>query len=127
MGIFNYSRTLGVAVMAWGMISFGHASDLAAETLLFPSHADRVKKSAEPFGVFAFRLYGGELWEKWIGVQRALADDMVQLALCNGEIGNAAYRPPRFDFSQSWTMRKPARDAPASARSTAPSISQSTQ
>ena len=85
MGIFIYSRTLGVAVMAWGMISFGHASDLAAETLLSPSHVDLVKKSAEPFGVFAFRLYGGELWEKWIGVQRTLADEIVQLALCNGD------------------------------------------
>ena len=42
-------------------------------------------------------------------------------------IGNAAYRRRRFGFSPSWTMRKPARDAPASARSTAPSISQSTQ
>ena len=56
LGIFICSRTLGVAVMAWGMVSFVPASDLAAETLLFPGHADLVRKSAEPFGVFAFRL-----------------------------------------------------------------------
>ena len=29
MGIFSYSRALGVAVMACGMVSFGPASDTA--------------------------------------------------------------------------------------------------
>ena len=85
MGIFSYSRALGVAVMAWGMVSFGPASDLAAGTLLSPGSADLVRKSAEPFGVFAFRLSGGGLWEKWLGVQRKLDDERVQLALCDGD------------------------------------------
>jgi predicted transglutaminase-like cysteine proteinase len=85
MGIFSYSRTLGVAVMAWGMVSFGPASDLAAGTLLSPGSADLVRKSAEPFGVFAFRLAGGGLREKWLGVQRKLDDEQVQLALCDGD------------------------------------------
>jgi hypothetical protein len=77
MGIFSYSRALGVAVMACGMVSFGPASDLAAGTLLSPGS----RKSAEPFGIFAFRLSGGGLWEKWLGVQRKLDDAQVQLAL----------------------------------------------
>jgi predicted transglutaminase-like cysteine proteinase len=85
MGIFNYSRALGVAVMAWGMVSFGPASDLAAGTLLSPGSADLVRKSAEPFGVFAFRLSGGGLREKWLGVQGRLDDERVQLALCEGD------------------------------------------
>ena len=85
MGIFNCARTLGVAVMAWGMVSFGPASDLAAEPQLSPGHADLVRKSAEPFGVFAFRLSGGGLREKWLGVQRKLDDERVQLALCDGD------------------------------------------
>jgi predicted transglutaminase-like cysteine proteinase len=79
MGIFSYSRALGVAVMACGMVSFGPASDLAAGTLLSPGS----RKSAEPFGIFAFRLSGGGLWEKWLGVQRKLDDEQVQLALCD--------------------------------------------
>ena len=85
MGIFNYSRALRVTVMAWGMLAFGPAPDLAAGTLLSPGSADLVRKSAEPFGVFAFRLSGGGLWEKWLGVERKLDDERVQLALCDGD------------------------------------------
>src|SRR6202158_5770259 len=85
MGIFSYSRALRVAVMAWGVVSFGPAPDLAAGTLLSPGSAVLVRKSIEPFGVFAFRLSGGGLWEKWLGVQRRLDDEMVQLALCDGD------------------------------------------
>ena len=85
MGIFNCARTLGVAVMAWGMVSFGLASALAAGTLLSPGDADPVGQSAEPFGVFAFRLSGGGMREKWLGVQRKLDDELVQLALCDGD------------------------------------------
>jgi predicted transglutaminase-like cysteine proteinase len=71
--------------MAWGVVSFGPAPDLAAGTLLSPGSADLVRKSAEPFGVFAFRLSGGGLWEKWLGVERKLDDERVQLALCDGD------------------------------------------
>jgi predicted transglutaminase-like cysteine proteinase len=85
MGIFGYARALGVAVMAWGIVSFGPASDLTAGTLLSPGSADLVRKSTEPFGVFAFRLAGGGLREKWLGVQRKLDDERVQLALCDGD------------------------------------------
>jgi len=95
-GIFSYSRALGVAVMACGMVSFGPASDLAAGTLLSPGSAALIRKSAEPFGIFAFRLSGGGLWEKWLGVQRKLDDEQVQLALCDGDrercVSPAAFR-----------------------------------
>ena len=85
MGIFSYSRALRVAVMAWGVVSFGPVPDLAAGTLLSPGSAVLVRKSTEPFGVFAFRLSGGGLWEKWLGVERKLDDERVQLALCDGD------------------------------------------
>jgi len=85
MGIFSYSRGLCVAVVAWGMLSFGPAPDLAAGTLLSPGSADLVRKSAEPFGVFAFRLSGGGLRKKWLGIQRKLDEERVQLALCDGD------------------------------------------
>ena len=87
MAIFSFSRALGVAVMAWGMVSFGPAPDLIAGTLLSPDSADLVRKSTEPFGVFAFRLSGGGLTEKWMGVQRKPDDELVQLALCSGNRG----------------------------------------
>ena len=85
MGIFSCSRALRVAVMAWVVLSFGPVPDLAAGTLLSPGPADLVRKSAEPFGVFAFRLAGGGLREKWLGVQRKLDEERVQLALCDGD------------------------------------------
>jgi predicted transglutaminase-like cysteine proteinase len=85
MGIFSYSRALRVTVMAWGVLSFGGAPDLSAGTLLSPGPADLVRKSAEPFGVFAFRLSGGGLREKWLGMQRKLDEERVQLALCDGD------------------------------------------
>src|SRR5260370_25908454 len=85
MGIFSYSRALRVAVMAWGMVSFGPAPDLAAGTLLSPGSADLVRKSVGPFRVVAFRLAGGGVREKWLGVQRKLDEERVQLALCEAD------------------------------------------
>ena len=84
MKIFCYSRTLSVVLTAWGMVSFVLSSDVAAGPQPSRRHTVLVRKSAEPFGVFAFRLSGGEMREKWLGVQRALDDELVQLALCDG-------------------------------------------
>jgi len=83
MGIFNCARTLVVAVMACATVSFVPASDLAAGTKLSPGHADLDRKSAEPFGAFAFRLSVGG--ESWLAVQRKLDDELVQLTLCDGD------------------------------------------
>src|SRR6266404_1616650 len=85
MGIFSCLRAVRAAVMAWGVLSFGPAPDLAAGTLLSPGPAELVRRSAEPFGVFAFRLTGGGLREKWLGVQRKLDEERLQLALCDGD------------------------------------------
>ena len=41
--------------------------------------------SAEPFGLFASLLSEGGLREKWLGVERKLDDERVQLALCDGD------------------------------------------
>ena len=40
---------------------------------------------AEPFGLAASFLPSGGLRDKWLGVQRRLDDEMVQLALCEGD------------------------------------------
>jgi len=47
-----------------------------------------VRRSAEPFGVFAFRLTGGGLREKCLGIQHKLDEERVQLALCDGTCGS---------------------------------------
>jgi predicted transglutaminase-like cysteine proteinase len=85
MGILSYSRALRVVVVGFGMAWFGPVPDLAAATLLTPGTAALVRKSAEPFGLFASTLSTGGLREKWLGVERKLDDERVQLALCDGD------------------------------------------
>jgi predicted transglutaminase-like cysteine proteinase len=67
--------------MAW----FGPAADLSAGTLITPGAADLVRKTAEPFGLPVITLSWGAVREKWLDVERKLADEGVQLALCDGD------------------------------------------
>ena len=85
MGYFNNGQTWRAIVLASALVWFGPAADLNAGTLISPGTLDLIRKSAEPFGLFATRLSGGNLSEKWKGVERKLEDDMVQLALCDGD------------------------------------------
>jgi len=89
MGIFGhsqtYSQTWRVVALAWGMVWFGPAADLTAGTLISPGALELIRQSAEPFGLFASKLSGGGLREKWLGVERKLDDERVQLALCDGD------------------------------------------
>jgi predicted transglutaminase-like cysteine proteinase len=85
MGIFGYSRGLRIVVLACGIAWFGPATDLTAGTLISPGALDLIRKSAEPFGLFAAPMSEGDVREKWLGVQRRLDDEMVQLALCDGD------------------------------------------
>ena len=85
MGIFGHSQTWRVVVLAWGMVWFGPAAQLTAGTLISPGALDLIRKSAEPFGLFVSKLSGGALREKWLGVERKLDDERVQLALCDGD------------------------------------------
>jgi predicted transglutaminase-like cysteine proteinase len=67
------------------MAFFGPAADLTAASLISPGLAVAIGKSAEPFGLFTSPLSEGGLWEKWLGVERKLDDERVQLALCEGD------------------------------------------
>ena len=71
--------------MALGLVCFGPAANVHAGSLISPGTLDVIRKSAEPFGLFAMRLSAGGLTEKWNGVERKLEDDMVQIALCDGD------------------------------------------
>jgi predicted transglutaminase-like cysteine proteinase len=85
MGYFFSARTWWTLVLAWGLVWFGPAANLNAGTLISPGTLDAIRKSAEPFGLSATRLSAGGLVEKWHGAERKLEDDMVQLALCDGD------------------------------------------
>jgi predicted transglutaminase-like cysteine proteinase len=96
MGIFSRSQPCRVFVLAFSMAWLGAASDLAAGTLISPGAMELMRKSAEPFGLFASRISAGGLREKWLGVERKLDDERVQLALCDGDragcVSSAALR-----------------------------------
>lgn len=84
MGFSVRSRALGALMLACGFAWLGPVSGLQAETLV-SSATQTIENAAEPFGLFASTLTTGALREKWFGVQRRLEDEMVQLALCDGD------------------------------------------
>jgi len=88
MGLFGQSRAWRAVMLACGLAWFGPMSGAGAESQtssLVASVAEMPAKSAEPFGLAAPPLAGGGLHDKWQGLQRRLDDDMVQLALCDGD------------------------------------------
>jgi predicted transglutaminase-like cysteine proteinase len=85
MGIFDYSRALRAVVLACGIVWFGPAANVTAGTLDSQGSPDSIRGSAEPFGLFAATLSEGGVREKWLGVQHRLDDELVQLALCDGD------------------------------------------
>src|SRR6478609_12130489 len=85
MGIFACSRALRALVFTCGLAWVASAAPAGAATLLSPGPAVLIKKSAEPFGLATTILGEGGLRDKWLGVQRRLEDEMVQLALCDGD------------------------------------------
>jgi predicted transglutaminase-like cysteine proteinase len=90
MGIFNRSRACRVLLLAFSAALFAPASDLAAGNLTSPGTMELMRKSAEPFGLFGSRISGGGLHDKWMGVERKLDDERVQLALCDGDRARCA-------------------------------------
>jgi len=85
MGYFRNGHAWRALILAWALMWLGPAANLNAGTLISPGMLDGIRKSAEPFGLFATRLSAGGLAEKWSGLERKLEDDMVQLALCDGD------------------------------------------
>ena len=76
------SRAWRAILVLCGLILLGSAAELRAGVL--------VRKSAEPFGVFAFAISSGGLQQRWSALKDKLDDDMVQLALCDGDRNNCA-------------------------------------
>ncbi|MCA6109250.1 transglutaminase-like cysteine peptidase [Bradyrhizobium cenepequi] len=83
--MFGYSGALRALMLAFGLLCLAPAAQVSAGTLLSPAGAVLIKKSIEPFGRATAILSEGGLHDKWLGLQRRLADDLVQLALCEGD------------------------------------------
>ena len=84
MGLSVYARAWRAGIIACGLAWFGPVA-LRAETPELSAPAEMIQRSAEPFGLAAASLSSGGLRDKWLGVQRRLDDEMVQLALCEGD------------------------------------------
>lgn len=80
-----HSRAWRVLILLCGLILIGSSSALRAGTLLSPGPAAAIRKSAEPFGRFAFAISAGGVHDKWLRLKDRLDDEMVQLALCDGD------------------------------------------
>lgn len=78
-------HALRAFILACGLVCFGPGAPVSAGTLLSPGPATLIRKSAEPFGLSATALTAGGLYDKWQSVQRRLEDELVQLALCDGD------------------------------------------
>lgn len=85
MGLSVYSRALCAGIVAWGLALLGPVVELRAETPDPTASAGLPHRSAQPFGLPAASLTAGGLRDKWLGVQRRLDDELVQLALCDGD------------------------------------------
>jgi predicted transglutaminase-like cysteine proteinase len=84
MGFCGQSRVWRAVMLACGLAWFGSVSALKAETLAAPA-PELATRSTEPFGLATTALAAGDVHDKWLGLQRRLDDDMVQLALCEGD------------------------------------------
>lgn len=83
MGTFARSRAWRAVIIIWSLTSLASTADAA--TLLSPGAATMLKASVEPFGRSSTVLTDGGLRDKWLGVAHELADERVQLALCDGD------------------------------------------
>ena len=90
MGISLYSRALRGVMLACGLALIAPPGALNATSLLSPGPAELLRKSAEPFGQPTRLLAEGGLRDKWLGLQRHLAGDLVQLAVCEGNRAGCA-------------------------------------
>ena len=84
MGLFGHSHAWRAIILACGLVWFGPAADLTAGTLDL-SGTSEPTGATEPFGMLASKLFAGGVREKWLGVERKLDDERVQLALCDGD------------------------------------------
>jgi predicted transglutaminase-like cysteine proteinase len=85
MGLIRNARALRAAILACGMIWLGPAGISVAGPAGIPYSRAHLTISNEPFGLYTKPVDSGGLLRKWSGVAHKLADERVQLALCDGD------------------------------------------
>lgn len=90
MGTFVRTHALRMIVLACGIALLLPATNSRAATLDSAGSLEMTSRSTEPFGLVAYPLAFGGLHEKWLGVERKLDDERVQLALCDGDRDHCA-------------------------------------
>jgi predicted transglutaminase-like cysteine proteinase len=97
METFARAITWRAAVFACLLVGLATITDVQARTLPNPRPAILIRNSAEPFGLLASALSDGALRQKWLQLKQRFDDDMVQLALCDGDRDGCA-SPPHSGF-----------------------------
>ncbi|MHC2254503.1 putative transglutaminase-like cysteine proteinase [Bradyrhizobium embrapense] len=90
MGNSLRSFALRAVMLGFGLAMAAPMAELNAASLLSPGPATLLRKSTEPFGLTTSPLAGGGLHDKWLGVQRQLADELVQIAACESDRAGCA-------------------------------------
>lgn len=85
MGWPVHTRAWRAGIVACSLAWFGPVGGLRAEMAMPSTPAAASRESAEPFGLATVPLADGGLHDKWLSVQSRLEDEMVQLALCEGD------------------------------------------
>lgn len=76
MGNSLRSFALRAVMLGFGLALAAPIAELNAASVLSPGPATLLRKSTEPFGLATSLLAGGGLRDKWLGVQRQLADEL---------------------------------------------------
>jgi predicted transglutaminase-like cysteine proteinase len=90
MRFFKHARAWRAALLACGMACLAPVTAASADPLDAPVSLKLSVEQNEPFALAASPIYAGGIHTKWLGVTRKLADERVQLALCDGDRENCA-------------------------------------
>jgi predicted transglutaminase-like cysteine proteinase len=88
MRLSIYAHAWRAALLVCSMVWFGPSA--FADPLAVPASLKLTVESGEPFGLYTAPVYAGGLLAKWLGVEKKLDDERVQLALCDGDRENCA-------------------------------------
>lgn len=83
MGFLGKLHAWRAVAIACGLLWLGPVSGLRAEAL--DPRSPSAEMAQQPFGLPASPLLAGSVRQKWLSIQRRLDDELVQLALCDGD------------------------------------------
>lgn len=85
MGFFSHSRIACAVALAGAFLAVAPANALDPAAAISLGAEVRAAAAAEPFALPASPIIGGPTWDKWSALEHKLADERVQLALCDGD------------------------------------------